>query len=123
MVRGVKRGEIFENDRDREDFLDRLGKVVQEGEGSCFAWVLIGLTLSLQPIRKTRVAEFNFKHQTRKGFYEKRQIQIYLPFLVGDWPIFLAYILRKYTKSSRKVARNWKDGNIRILERWVIQGC
>ena len=41
MVRGIERRRIFENDRDREDFLDRLGKIVQEGQGSCFAWVLI----------------------------------------------------------------------------------
>jgi hypothetical protein len=32
MVRGIERRRIFESDRDREDFLDRLGKVVEEGE-------------------------------------------------------------------------------------------
>jgi len=41
MVRGIERRQMFENDRDREDILGRLGKVVQEGEGSCFAWALI----------------------------------------------------------------------------------
>jgi len=41
MVRGIERRRIFESDRDREDFLDRLGKIVQEGQASCFAWVLI----------------------------------------------------------------------------------
>ena len=41
MVRGIERRRIFESDRDREDFLDRLGKVVEEGQASCFAWVLI----------------------------------------------------------------------------------
>lgn len=41
MVRGIERRRIFESDRDREDFLDRLGRVVQEGQASCFAWVLI----------------------------------------------------------------------------------
>jgi len=41
MVRGIERRRIFEGDRDREDFLDRLGKVVKEGQASCFAWVLI----------------------------------------------------------------------------------
>ena len=41
MVRGIERRRIFESDRDREDFLDRLGKVVKEGQASCFAWVLI----------------------------------------------------------------------------------
>ena len=41
MVRGIERRRIFETDRDREDFLDRLGKIVQQGQASCFAWVLI----------------------------------------------------------------------------------
>ncbi len=41
IVRRIERRQIFQSDRDREDFLDRLGKVVQEGEASCFAWVLI----------------------------------------------------------------------------------
>ena len=41
MVRGIERRRIFESDRDREDFLDRMGKVVKEGQASCFAWVLI----------------------------------------------------------------------------------
>jgi REP element-mobilizing transposase RayT len=41
MVRGIERRRIFESERDREDFLDRLGRVIQEGGASCFAWVLI----------------------------------------------------------------------------------
>jgi putative transposase len=41
MVRGIERRRIFESDRDREDFLDRLGKVLKEGQASCFAWVFI----------------------------------------------------------------------------------
>jgi len=41
MVRGIERRRIFESERDRQDFLDRLGKVVKEGQASCFAWVLI----------------------------------------------------------------------------------
>jgi REP element-mobilizing transposase RayT len=41
MVRGIERRRIFESDRDREDFLDRLGRIIQEGGARCFAWVLI----------------------------------------------------------------------------------
>jgi hypothetical protein len=37
MVRGIERRKIFENDKDREDFLRRLGQVVIEGEATCFA--------------------------------------------------------------------------------------
>ena len=41
IVRGIERGQIFRSDRDREDFLARLGQVVEEGQATCFAWVLI----------------------------------------------------------------------------------
>jgi len=41
MVRGIERRRIFESYRDREDFLDRLGRIVKEGQASCLAWVLI----------------------------------------------------------------------------------
>jgi len=41
IVRGIERGHIFRSDRDREDFLARLGHVAEEGLATCFAWVLI----------------------------------------------------------------------------------
>ncbi len=41
MVRGIEKRQIFESDRDREDFLNRLGQILQEGQASCFAWALI----------------------------------------------------------------------------------
>ena len=41
IVRGIERTEIFRDDRDREDFLGRLGEIVQEEKASCFAWALI----------------------------------------------------------------------------------
>ena len=41
IVRGIERRQIFRADRDREDFLARLGQVVKEGQASCFAWALI----------------------------------------------------------------------------------
>ena len=40
MVRGIERKKIFRSDRDKEDFLARLEKVVEEGGATCFAWVL-----------------------------------------------------------------------------------
>jgi len=51
MVRGIERKRIFESERDKEDFLTRLGKVVQEGQATCFAWVLISIYSSEQERR------------------------------------------------------------------------
>jgi REP-associated tyrosine transposase len=41
IVRGIERRKIFEDDIDRVNFLDRLGKVLSETSTKCFAWALI----------------------------------------------------------------------------------
>ena len=41
IVRGIERRNIFEDDTDRNNFLDRLGKVLSETSTKCFAWALI----------------------------------------------------------------------------------
>ncbi len=41
IVRGIERRKIFEDDTDRINFLDRLGKVLSETGTKCFAWALI----------------------------------------------------------------------------------
>ncbi|MBN2059910.1 MAG: transposase, partial [Deltaproteobacteria bacterium] len=41
MVRGIERCNIFRNDADRDNFLERLGKVIRETKTVCYAWALI----------------------------------------------------------------------------------
>jgi len=41
IVRGIERRKIFNDDVDRINFLDRLGKVLSETHTTCFAWALI----------------------------------------------------------------------------------
>ncbi len=41
IVRGIEKRKIFNDDIDRINFLDRLGKVLSETETKCFAWALI----------------------------------------------------------------------------------
>ena len=41
IVRGIERRKIFYDDRDRDDFLFRLGQVLTQTETPCFAWALI----------------------------------------------------------------------------------
>jgi REP element-mobilizing transposase RayT len=38
IIRGIERKAIFKNDTDREDFLDRLGNLLEETETACYAW-------------------------------------------------------------------------------------
>ena len=41
IIRGVERKRIFDNDRDRDDFLNRLGNILLETATPCYAWTLI----------------------------------------------------------------------------------
>lgn len=41
MVRGNNKAKIFRDDQDREKFLDRLGKTVEESQCAVYAWVLM----------------------------------------------------------------------------------
>lgn len=41
IARGMERGVIFRNKRDRDDFLRRLGAIIKESETLCYAWALI----------------------------------------------------------------------------------
>ena len=41
IIRGIKRQRIFTDDRDRDNFVDRLAAIVTETQTCCFAWALI----------------------------------------------------------------------------------
>ncbi len=41
IARGIERGRIFRDDRDRENFIERLGLLVHETRVRCFAWALV----------------------------------------------------------------------------------
>jgi len=41
MVRGIERGAVFRSDTDRNQFLGRLGEILQDTRTLCYAWALI----------------------------------------------------------------------------------
>ncbi|MEJ2041436.1 MAG: transposase [Desulfosarcinaceae bacterium] len=41
IARGIARKKVFDDDVDRDFFLERLGMIVQESQTQCFAWALI----------------------------------------------------------------------------------
>ena len=41
MIRGIERRKIFRNDKDRDDFLERLSVLLPETNTSCYAWALV----------------------------------------------------------------------------------
>jgi REP element-mobilizing transposase RayT len=41
IIRGIERRKIFLDDRDRDDFIDRLSRILKQSSTTCYAWVLI----------------------------------------------------------------------------------
>ena len=41
IVRGIERRRIFSDDRDRDNFVERLGEIVSDTETFCFSWALM----------------------------------------------------------------------------------
>ena len=41
VIRGIERKAIFEDDQDREDFLERLSRLLQEMVTPCYAWAMM----------------------------------------------------------------------------------
>ncbi|MBT8490182.1 MAG: hypothetical protein KJN62_03960 [Deltaproteobacteria bacterium] len=41
IIRGIERREIFSNDTDRDDLLNRLENLLPETKASCYAWSLL----------------------------------------------------------------------------------
>ena len=41
MIRGIERRKIFRNNKDREDFLDRLEMLLPETQTTCYGWVFL----------------------------------------------------------------------------------
>jgi putative transposase len=41
MVRGIERREIFRDNKDKDDFVERLGDIVKSTSTSCYAWALL----------------------------------------------------------------------------------
>ena len=50
MGRGIERKKIFINDADRNDFIDRLAALAEEGAMDVYAWVLMPNHYNISPV-------------------------------------------------------------------------
>jgi len=41
ICRGIERRKIFDNDADRDNFMERLGTILKEMSTPCYGWALI----------------------------------------------------------------------------------
>ena len=85
MIRGIERRKIFINDGDREDFLERLSKLLPQTETACYAWVFIpnhahflfrtGLAPLATVMRRVLTGyavSFNRRHKRRGQLFQNR---------------------------------------------------
>ena len=85
IVRGIERRKIFWDDKDRDSFVNRFGRVLIETHTDCFAWALIpnhihlllrtGLTPMATVMRKLLTGyavQFNRRHRRHGHLFQNR---------------------------------------------------
>ena len=85
IARGINRKSIFQDDADRDNFLDRLGNILSETQTACFAWALIpnhfhlllrtGTTTISTVMRRLLTGyavSFNFRYRRRGHLFQNR---------------------------------------------------
>ena len=85
IFRGIERRKIFRDNKDRDNFLDRLGNVLSDSGTPCYAWALIPnhvhlllktgntpLSTVMQRILTGHAAYFNRRHQRHGKLFQNR---------------------------------------------------
>ena len=85
MIRGIERRKIFINKRDREDFLERLSKLLPQTETTCYAWVfmqnhahflfrtgLVSLSTIMRKLLTGYAVSFNRRHKRHGQLFQNR---------------------------------------------------
>ena len=85
MVRGIDKSKIFRDDEDKARFLERLGKNVEEGKSSVYAWALMdnhvhvlfksgkdGISTVMRKLLTWYAQYFNRKHRRTGHLFENR---------------------------------------------------
>jgi putative transposase len=85
MGRGIEKNNIFLNNKDRNDFLNRLSGLVEEGDIDIYAWALMpnhfhlllktknrSLSSSMRKILTGYVVNFNRRHKRYGHLFQNR---------------------------------------------------
>lgn len=101
IARGIEGSDIFIDDVDRGDFVERLGRIVEESGASCFAWALIPnhfhllLATGAEPVSRFmsrlltgHATTFNRRHDRSGHLFQNR----YKSILCQKDPYFLELV-------------------------------
>ena len=85
IIRGIERRKIFRDDRDRENFLDCLGKLLLETKTACYAWTFLenhahflmmtgeaSLATVMRRLLTGYVVSFNRRHKRPGHLFQNR---------------------------------------------------
>jgi putative transposase len=85
MIRGIERRKIFRNDKDREDMLERLAKLLPDTQTACYAWVFMDnhahflfrtgtspLASVMRSLLTGYVVSFNRRHKRSGQLFQNR---------------------------------------------------
>jgi len=85
MIRGIERCNIFRNNEDREDFLERLSVLIPETGIKCYAWALMsnhahflfrsgkfGISTLMKRLLTGYVVSFNKRHRRSGQLFQNR---------------------------------------------------
>ena len=83
--RGIERRDIFKDDKDRDNFLNRLGNILLETETPCFAWALMPnhfhlllrtgnmpISTIMRRLLTGHVVTFNLRHSRSGRLFQNR---------------------------------------------------
>lgn len=92
MIRGIERRKIFLDDKDREDFLSRLERLLAATKTSCYAWAFMpnhahfllrtgGVPISalMSRLLTGYAVYFNFRHKRSGKLFQNRSLLSKLP--------------------------------------------
>jgi putative transposase len=134
MIRGIERRKIFLDNKDREDFLDRLSELLPETGTICYAWAFlpnhahflfrtgqIPLPTLMRRLLTGYVVSFNRRHKRRGHLLQNRyksivcQEEVYLKELVSN--IHLNPIRARIVRSLSELNRYDYSGHSVLMGR------
>ena len=119
IVRGIERRRIFSDDKDRDNFVDRLGDIVTETETFCFGWALIpnhahlvlrtgktSLSTVMRRLLTGYAVSYNRRHRRHGQLFQNR----YKSILCQEDTYFLELVRYIHLNALRaKIVKNLKE--------------
>ena len=121
IVRGIERRRIFSDDQDRDNFIERLGDIVNETKTYCFAWALIAnhahillrtgqtpLSTVMRRLLTGYAVSYNRRHRRHGHLFQNR----YKSILCQEDPYLLELVRYIHLNPLRaKIVKNLKDSD------------